>query len=164
MVARRGLPPLPKTLLPNGKRPCRGCGGELPPRRSRWCGDECKERAYMALSSHARSKVWQRDKGVCELCGWDTGFIGRLYWFFRKRDDMEAFGLLVSVSGIRRTQWSGWHVPNLWEADHRVPLVLGGTNDLSNYRTLCITCHKEQTALLARVRSKRGRQQGLQLT
>jgi 5-methylcytosine-specific restriction endonuclease McrA len=45
-----------------------------------------------------------------------------------------------------------------WEADHVVPLVLGGSHDLSNYRTLCLGCHKAETAKLARTRSRRGRQ------
>jgi 5-methylcytosine-specific restriction protein A len=36
-----------------------------------------------------------------------------------------------------------------WEADHIIPLAEGGTNELSNYRTLCVPCHKAETRALA---------------
>jgi 5-methylcytosine-specific restriction enzyme A len=42
--------------------------------------------------------------------------------------------------------------PN-WEMDHTVPLAEGGSDDLSNLRTLCKKCHKVQTKRLnARLR------------
>lgn len=109
-MTRRALPPLPKVVMPNGRRPCRGCGAEVPKSMRTWCTRECRERHYMALSTYARIKVRARDHGVCEACG--------------------------SVGGE-------------WEADHRVPLAEGGTNDLSNYRTLCIPCHRAATRELA---------------
>jgi 5-methylcytosine-specific restriction endonuclease McrA len=35
---------------------------------------------------------------------------------------------------------------SLWQADHIVPVSKGGgLCDLSNYRTLCLPCHKEIT-------------------
>jgi 5-methylcytosine-specific restriction protein A len=155
---KRGLPPLPKVVLENGKRPCRGCGGALPPRRSRWCGDACMERAYMALSTHARRRVFERDRGVCALCGCDTDFLRRIGWVLRRRDDVEAMWLVRQAWGQERTPWGVWSGLPQWEADHIVPLVMGGTNDLENYRTLCIPCHRRVTAELARARSRRGRQ------
>ncbi len=33
--------------------------------------------------------------------------------------------------------------------DHRIPLVEGGANTLTNLRTLCLDCHKGETKLLA---------------
>ena len=37
-----------------------------------------------------------------------------------------------------------------WEADHIVPVVEGGGEcDLSNLRTLCLACHRQETARLA---------------
>jgi hypothetical protein len=120
----RSLPPLPK-LLPNGRRPCRGCGAKVPKGRLTWCGNECRDKHYMGLSAFARAAVWKRDHGVCALCGNNR---------------------------------------SAWEADHIVPLVMGGSNDISNYRTLCVKCHKAETAKLARSRSKRGRQTELGLS
>lgn len=40
-----------------------------------------------------------------------------------------------------------------WQADHIVPLVEGGTHDMENLRTLCVPCHKVETAALARRRA-----------
>lgn len=161
-VSLRALPPLPKRIDENGKRPCRGCGAELPPRRSRWCSDACMERHYMALSSFARRKVFERDQGVCALCRCDTQFLDRMRWILKRRGDAEAMWALKVAWGFERTPYhSPWSLPTLWEADHTVPLVDGGTHDLSNYRTLCIPCHRSVTAVLARSRSRRGRQTAL---
>ena len=33
---------------------------------------------------------------------------------------------------------------SFWDADHIVPLNRGGTNELSNLRTLCHPCHKSR--------------------
>ena len=41
------------------------------------------------------------------------------------------------------------------EADHVVPLYLGGTNDVSNFRTLHVDCHKRITAQQAAERAAR---------
>ncbi len=38
---------------------------------------------------------------------------------------------------------------SLWDADHIVPVAEGGGQcDLDNLRTLCLPCHREQTAAL----------------
>jgi 5-methylcytosine-specific restriction endonuclease McrA len=36
-----------------------------------------------------------------------------------------------------------------WEADHIVPVVEGGGNELANLRTLCTPCHRDATRTLA---------------
>lgn len=42
-----------------------------------------------------------------------------------------------------------------WEADHVVPVVEGGgLCGLDNYRTLCLPCHRQETAKLARRRAE----------
>jgi 5-methylcytosine-specific restriction endonuclease McrA len=42
-----------------------------------------------------------------------------------------------------------------WEADHVVPVVLGGAMlGLGNIRTLCRRCHKLETAALAAKRAR----------
>lgn len=167
---KRGLPPQQKRLLANGKRPCRGCQGELPKGRHVWCSNACMERAYMALSTFARRRVRERDHGVCALCDGDTEKVKRILRWLRHRgagawtthanvlDAKHAHDLIVRAWGRHPSTW-GWDEGRTWwEADHIVPLVNGGTNDLSNYRTLCIPCHRRVTAELARSRSKRGRQ------
>jgi 5-methylcytosine-specific restriction endonuclease McrA len=118
----------------------------------------------MALSTHARHRVFARDKGICALCGFDTKLLNRIARILHRRDDTEAMWLVKMAWGFERTAWGVWDVPNMWEADHIVPLAEGGTHDLSNYRTLCIGCHKEQTRLLAgRLAKARKRQEVLPL-
>lgn len=112
----------------------------------------------MALSTHARRLVWNRDHGVCAMCHCDTDFLRRIGRVLRRRDDVDAMWLVKAAWGFHRRPWGVWDSATRWEADHTVPLVEGGTNDLANYRTLCIPCHKAETARLARRRSKRGRQ------
>ncbi len=41
-----------------------------------------------------------------------------------------------------------------WEADHIVPLVEGGDHSEDNIRTLCIWCHRDETAALAKRRAE----------
>lgn len=163
-MRRRGLPPIPKRVAENGRRPCRGCGSDVPKGRLTWCSNECKEVHYMALSGHARARVAARDKGVCAKCGADSGLVdrimSRLYWRNgRSLDNMKAMELICAAWGQYATY--GWNIRHLWEADHAVPLAEGGTNELANYRTLCIPCHKEETRALRRRISKRGVQQEL---
>lgn len=102
----------------------------------------------MALSTHARHKVFERDKGICALCGCDCNFLKRMVWILRHRDASDAMWIIKEAWGLKRTFWGAWFVPSMWEADHIVPLSEGGTNDLSNYRTLCVGCHREQTRRL----------------
>lgn len=45
-----------------------------------------------------------------------------------------------------------------WEADHILPVVEGGGEcDLSNLRTLCLPCHRAETAKLAKRRAEQRR-------
>ena len=37
-----------------------------------------------------------------------------------------------------------------WEMDHTLPLAEGGENTMENFRTLCVPCHKVETAGLKR--------------
>lgn len=58
---------------PDGRKRCRGCGGEIPPRqdggedkRKTWCGEECHKK-YDPRWVFA--KVRERANGKCEKCG-----------------------------------------------------------------------------------------------
>jgi len=109
----------------------------------------------MALSQFARRKVWERDKGVCAGCGCDTGLMERIARRLRHPlEDKDGFLLLLTAWGLKPYPW-GWVVPNLWEADHVVPLVEGGGHGLENYRTLCVPCHRAETKALAGRRAQR---------
>ena len=58
-----------------------------------------------------------------------------------RRDKLRALGYKVRGS--------------LWELDHVVPLIDGGSHELSNLQTLCTPCHKKKTAEEARCRARR---------
>jgi len=47
----------------------------------------------------------------------------------------------------------GRHNSDWWDADHIVPIIEGGKNELANLRTLCLACHRGHTAALARRRA-----------
>jgi HNH endonuclease len=164
-AVRRALPPLPKVVLSNGKRPCRGCGAEIPKGFQTWCSTGCRERGYMALSTWARIAVHKRDAGACALCGLDTDKCKRIVYALKRADNRadseHALKTLQGVWGMRtHAYWTSWSGP-AWEADHIVPLVEGGSNEIGNYRTLCVQCHKSETKALAERRAlKRKRAEG----
>lgn len=90
-------------------------------------------------TSYLRECVFERDAGVCALCGIDTHrtrrrimrlpFAGRM----RELRALQESGLIHK----RRKSW--------WEADHIRPVVEGGDSNLDNIRTLCIPCHRGVT-------------------
>ncbi|MBW2274640.1 MAG: HNH endonuclease [Deltaproteobacteria bacterium] len=47
---------------------------------------------------------------------------------------------------------------SLWELDHIVPLIDGGSHDLENLQTLCTPCHVKKTSEEARLRSARAKE------
>jgi len=48
------------------------------------------------------------------------------------------------------------HDGHTWEADHILPVIEGGGEcDLSNLRTLCLKCHRKETAALAKRRAEK---------
>lgn len=94
-----------------------------------------------------RRKVFERDRGVCAQCGIDTEYFRRQL----PNGDYKAAAEFAKQYGVPagrvRTDW--------WDADHRVPVIEGGGEcTLDNMRTLCIPCHKKETAALARRRAR----------
>lgn len=85
----------------------------------------------------------KRDKGICKICGMDTFLVHRIA---RRMDDDEcAIGMMVLLG------WSASKAERgiLWEADHILPLVEGGSHALDNLRVLCVPCHVKVTSELA---------------
>lgn len=121
---------LPKAEKRDGVWICRWCGGECPGRKRCWCSKECLYE-YMIRSSarYARRQVEKRDKRICAICEVDTD---------TSREEGQ------------------WDV--LWHMDHIIPVVEGGgCCGLDNLRTLCLWCHKEETADLASRRALKAR-------
>ncbi len=109
-----------------GRRLCSLCGVPVSGRRKSWCSQACVDRYMLSHQGVARDRVWQRDGGVCALCG---------------RDPSDVHGPFLSVWQAKKAK--------AWEADHIVPLIEGGEHSMENLRTLCLVCHKAETRALA---------------
>ncbi|MFN7929866.1 MAG: HNH endonuclease signature motif containing protein [Blastocatellia bacterium] len=157
----------PVTVDAEGRNLCRFCKGIIPKHRRTICSDECNESLLMATNwNYARRLVEQRDKGVCAKCGCDTGYLRKFLqkhiadWPQRrksKRNEKGFYEIADAYDDLLRQMGFNTHNYDLWEADHIVEVVRGGTNDLTNIQTLCHPCHKEKTRLLAKERAQERR-------
>jgi 5-methylcytosine-specific restriction protein A len=177
-------PPRKATWKNRGKGPgglnfcyC-GCGREvIRPSRTTFEAKCYLEWAKRNDPHTIRRNVYDRDKGICALCGVDSEFQERQrndiikvwYWLARREaEGLLRLGELLDYSGKVSNVWGdchlwatkridedterlGWDLGrHTWEADHIVPVAEGGGGcDLSGYRTLCLACHKAETAKLA---------------
>jgi 5-methylcytosine-specific restriction protein A len=122
---------------PNGRCLCRWCQLEVPAGRHTFCSEFCVEEWRLRSNpGHLRDRVLQRDKGICAACGADC--IAEYSHIRRLR------------GGARVKAAAAWGLKgrkSLWDADHIVPVMLGGGEcDLSNMRTLCLKCHRSRHA------------------
>lgn len=146
---------------PNGRGFCKWCEKEVPEGRRSWCGEECiNESRIRTDPGYQRRLVEDRDKGICALCGIDTGAVSDL----AERFQLEARDVLKATSkGWGRNRYSYWvhggyrdflramgfTREHVWEMDHILPVSEGGGGcGLENLRTLCIPCHDGETAKL----------------
>ena len=86
-----------------------------------------------------RRRVRKRDRGVCRTCGLDTNELRREIQGRGRTRRLRELGFLPRRS--------------LWELDHVVPLIEGGSHDAGNLQTLCVPCHRRKTADEARARA-----------
>ena len=130
---------------PLGRPLCRWCRLEiLAPRRRTFCSAYCVHQWRLRSDpGYLRDQVFARDHGLCALCSTDTV---RAYAQLKRsrgsaRAELLAMWGIASVTARR----------SLWDADHILPVAEGGGGcDLDNLRTLCLPCHREQTADLRR--------------
>jgi len=140
MSTRRAKPggwvPRPRKA---GHGQCRWCGQAVPAGRYTFCGDACVEEWKLRTDpGYLRQKVFERDHGVCAVCGVDTETLRKN----KRKLDYAARRQFEKEWGTRRS---------LWDADHVTPVVRGGGEcGLSNMRTLCLQCHRAATAELRR--------------
>jgi len=134
----------------------------------RWCGDlilhdsgekrdqvdyrrrwhpVCVDRYNESDPREARRRARKRDRGVCQACGLDTNRLRRSVQGRGRAARLRALGFPTRRS--------------LWELDHIVPLIDGGTHDLSNLQTLCAPCHRSKSARETRARTTRNSSKAL---
>ena len=137
---------------PNGLPLCRWCDLEiLAKRRRTFCSDYCVHQWRLRSDpGYLRDQVFARDGGRCAVCAADTVAIFAALKRARgtaRQEGLRVFGMRSITS--RRS---------LWDADHVIPVAEGGGQcDLDNLRTLCLLCHREETARL-RARLQAGRE------
>src|SRR5437763_1723996 len=103
------------------RQPCRWCGAQVSGRRITFCSDACVDQWKLRTDpSYLRSRVFERDRGLCAACGLDTEALRRN----KRKLDYAARRQFEKDWGLRR---------HLWDADHMVPVAEGGgLCDLSN--------------------------------
>ena len=168
-----------------GKGTCRGCRGAVPKGRKTWCSDTCVTKALIRKGDPkvVRREVFRRDFGICASCGFDAALAARIeqaianlewnlrgrYWNRRAGQPVDrdvTAGINAELETVKQARLLVWHLwtgvsrmrGHLWEADHITPVIEGGGGcGLDGYRTLCIACHKAETAKLAdrRARARR---------
>jgi len=87
-----------------------------------------------------RRLVRRRDRGVCRVCGVDTLALKHEIRGRGRTRKLRALGFLPRRS--------------LWELDHVVPLIDGGSHEPSNLQTLCVPCHRAKSAEETRLRAR----------
>ncbi len=154
-----------------GERICIMCGKALTGRQERWCGDnECSRLVWIRSGDQGamRRYLEGKEKGICQECGMDCGLLKCVVdWVVRNESEKETSGSCfdgMTLKGLRdinvpiKITSASTYVT--WEADHIIPLAEGGTHHEDNIQTLCIRCHKKDTAelhrRLAEKRKKRG--------
>lgn len=106
-----------------------------------------------------RSKLFQRDRGVCAACKVDTEALKKEYHALRQPHP--EFPTMTRPDEAAKTAFlERYEIPygrissDWWDADHITPVVEGGGEcGLDNLRTLCIPCHARVTRELARRRA-----------
>jgi 5-methylcytosine-specific restriction protein A len=138
-----------------GRRLCRRCKKLVGKGLRSYCSRECRNEFEIEyFPQYTRKAVFHRDKGVCAKCGTDTDLIRRIGSRLRRMGG-GGYGTrgwdlcreFFTAIGFKASSSAG----DFWQADHIHECARGGWGTgLSNLRTLCTPCHKQETARLAR--------------
>ena len=131
-----------------------------PARESPFCSDRCAAQFSSAESqASARRQLFERELGVCQLCGYDAhAFYRRLVALQSEQERLQCvMGSPYSTASDRlRRMLTAPKEGDFWEADHIVPVAEGGgETSLDNFQTLCVPCHQKKTRQQAADKHKR---------
>lgn len=146
----------PRIKRDDGTYGCRGCGGDIPPKRQTWCSLSCKKKFD---PFYVKQAVRERCGDRCETCAKDCSRkAGHAHQQRHpaqphyERDcklvypyDFQAFlnHPLYRAYSEAVKEWKR-AAPNA-EFDHIIPHSEGGKFVLENIRLLCTACHKART-------------------
>lgn len=160
---------------PNGRALCRQCSNEVPQGCRSFCGPDCVNNWKIKTNpGYVRKLLYLRDVGICTRCGIhcdqqkpafrDSLRYYRLLarWFYcptgQESLKLKAKAQKEGDKEFRtRTGWPSDFARSWWDAHHSHAVVEGGGGcGLDGYETICIPCHKKETALLrARLKNNR---------
>ncbi len=95
-----------------------------------------------------RAQVFERDHGICAICGIDAEKLRRIYEHASRQECQSMIDggpRWAGVSNLFRNEIGIDPHECFWQVDHIEPKCRGGLNNLSNYRTLCTRCHFLET-------------------
>lgn len=133
----------------------------MPYERMDWCDAHCEHLYRMRTQpKYVRAQVFERDRGICALCGLDTEALrAEINAMFQRARSGERINWALLTSHaipfnrvIYRKDADGIYTTLglIWDADHIKAVAEGGGEcDLDNYRTLCCKCHRKESAALS---------------
>ena len=143
----------------DGRPQCRWCTGSVQAPRRTFCCDECVHQHRIRTNTkYMRLCVYKRDAAICAECQQDTKKIAREAKQYRNQAQWKQYYELLEQYSIptKRKVWTRGFGGGLWDADHIVAVKDGGGDcGLENIRTLCIKCHKANTALQRKTWAKK---------
>lgn len=145
--------PRPEKKIVEGVVLCCWCDKPTPKGMRKYCSADCRMQVDVRVRPHVmRWYVEQRDREVCALCHCDLKALKRVLRHLSRGDE---WSLLLGSAARFILGLMGFNPDSaLWEADHIVPISEGGDLGPENVRTLCVPCHKGETAKLSKRRAK----------
>lgn len=153
-------------VVKNGIYHCRWCKKPIGKKVKTFCSPACRDEVYVrTYTGVLRHKVYERDRGVCALCGLDCSGIHAKIRALRplvagrpKPAEAAAFNLKIEKARAlfekRRRHYlykvlkfpRCEHRKTFWDCDHVTAVKDGGGGcSVANCRTLCLRCHKHRT-------------------
>lgn len=130
---------------------------DAPKGTCRWCGAE-----LVGARAHIRRFCYKdregRDcvKAYRNSMTWNTRAALRIMAFKRGDRELRCIDCGFVVETLHRGPYP--RVVHMeWEADHEIPLWLGGLHEVANLRVRCVGCHKGKTSREAAVRATMAR-------